>query len=91
AEYTSSPVLELGYRFRDNNPYFTVMMRSAKDESKNNGGSAPMESSSFGTYFTRAQGESLAQLFDQNFLLEKAGISDTQKPVTGNDSALDLY
>ncbi|MCL2879189.1 MAG: hypothetical protein FWF29_02985 [Treponema sp.] len=91
AEYTASPVLELGYRFKDNNPFFTVMTRSAKDESKNSGSSAPMESTSFAIYFTRAQGESLAQLFDQDFLLEKAGVSDTQKPVTGNDPALDLY
>jgi hypothetical protein len=48
------------------------MQRSAKDES-NVGDRAAMESSAFAIYFTRAQGEKLAQLFRQEYLLEKIG------------------
>ena len=67
ATYRSSPVIELGYRFRDNSPYFTVYQNSAREESGNN--RDIKESPDFPVYFTRAQAEELARLFDEAFLL----------------------
>ena len=90
--YKSSPIFELGYRFRGQSPYFAVMQRSAKDEKGNTGGKAPMESSAFAMYFTKAQGEALAQLFRQDYLLELIGdnLTDEPPPVS-NKPAGDVY
>ena len=90
--YKSSPVWELGYRFRNENPFFTVMQRLAKDERKNTGDRIPIESSAFAMYFTKAQGDVLAQLFRQDFLmgLISANAKDEKAPVL-NEPAGDYY
>ena len=67
--YRASPYFELGYRFRDNAPYFSVHQKTAKEESGANK-NAISESPQFSVYFTRAEGEELAKLFDSAFLAE---------------------
>jgi hypothetical protein len=69
ATYLSLPYVELGYRFRDNAPYFTVYQISAKEQSGSNK-EGIKESPHYSIYFTRAQAEELAKLFDDAFLLE---------------------
>ncbi|MCL1927889.1 MAG: hypothetical protein FWG07_03730 [Treponema sp.] len=68
ATYSSSPFIELGYRFRNNAPYFATRQMAAKEESGVN--KSISESSASSMYFTRVQGEELAKLFDQAFLLK---------------------
>jgi hypothetical protein len=65
----ASPAMELGYRFRDNSPYFSVLQRTAKEESGNNSGNN-IESQQFSIYFTRAQADELAAIFDKTYLTE---------------------
>jgi len=68
--YKASPAIELGYRFRADNPYFTVLQRSAKEETGVMSGSN-LESLQIPVYYTRAQGDRLAKLFDQDFLVKQ--------------------
>jgi hypothetical protein len=70
--YRSSPVIELGYRFMTGSPYFTTHQMKAKEETGLNKKGIP-ESKPFAIYFNRAQGEDLARLFDQAFLLGLLG------------------
>jgi len=76
--YRSSPPIELGYCFKGNAVYFTVFLRSAREESvtsnRNN------DSPQYSVYFTRAQAEELAKLFDQAYLLELVGGSQSPSP-----------
>jgi hypothetical protein len=62
-----SPVMELGYQFKQDNPYFTVVMRSALEEKGVD--ESKKESLEITTYYTRAQGSELAALFDQEYLM----------------------
>lgn len=78
--YKSAPILELGYRFRGDNPYFTVLQRAAKEETGINS-EAHLESNQFAMYYTKAQADKLAELFDQNFLLQAAGVNTDDKNV----------
>jgi len=71
ATYRSSPAIRLGYRFNGNSPYFSTYQDEAKEETGVN--SAVSKSNSFAMYFNRAQGEDLARLFDQAYLLELLG------------------
>jgi len=70
--YRSSPVVELGYRFKVGSPYFSTHQMKAKEETGLNP-KGITESQAFAMYFTRAQGEDLARLFDQAFLLGLLG------------------
>jgi len=70
--YRSSPVIELGYRFKAGSPYFSTHQMKAKEERGLNPKSIP-ESRPFAMYFTRAQGEDFARFFDQAFLLKLLG------------------
>jgi hypothetical protein len=70
--YSSSPVIGLGYRFRENSPFFSTYQNEAKEETDINP-SGISKSNSFAMYFNRAQGEDLARLFDQAYLLELLG------------------
>ena len=70
--YRSSPVFELGYRFKADAPYFSTHQTKAKEESGLNP-KGITESRSLAMYFTRAQGDDLARLFGQAFLLELLG------------------
>ena len=85
--YHASPVMELGYRFRGDTPYFSVLQRSARENSGANNG-ANLESLQFSLYFSRSQGDELAGLFAQEFLLGTLG--DRVVPVS-DDSADDVY
>ena len=86
--YRASPVIELGYRFRDDAPYLAARQTKAKEESgKNNEGIK--ESPQYSIYFTRAQAEELAAIFDQAFLLKSLEGKDI--PAQTTDSGRDEY
>jgi RNA recognition motif-containing protein len=84
--YRSSPVIELGYRFKAGSPYFSTHQLKAIEETGLNKKGIP-ESQPFAMYFNRAQGDDLARLFDQSFLLgllgDKAqqGVAETGKDI----------
>jgi hypothetical protein len=70
------PTMELGYRFRGKDggsPYFSVLQQSAKDEYTLNSDNAKPDSLQIPIYYTRAQGEALAKIFDQSYLLSLLG------------------
>lgn len=75
--------VELGYEFRDKAPYFTVNQREAeyidpisRDQNRT--------SQIMTMYFTRAQAEQLAELFDQQFLRELGAPETDSLPRTRN-------
>jgi len=70
-------------------PFFTVLQRSAKEETGIMSGSN-LESKQFGMYYTRAQGDKLAELFNQNFLLEMAGVYVDGKPVVSDEDEVEV-
>jgi len=84
--YRSSPVIELGYRFKAGSPYFSTHQTKAKEERGLNPKGIP-ESRPFAMYFNRSQGDDLARLFNQAFLLEllgdkaQQGIADVSRDV----------
>jgi hypothetical protein len=85
--YRSSPVIELGYRFKAGSPFFSTHQMKAKEETGFNP-KGITESQPFAMYFNRAQGDDLARLFDQAFLLDL--LSDkAQKGVA--ESGRDVY
>jgi hypothetical protein len=90
AVHRSSPTIQLGYRFKGDNPYFTVMQGIAKDESGIDERSPP-ESSSFAIYFTKAQAENLAELFRQEFLLGTVGEYTNQNTQAPSEPEGDVY
>jgi hypothetical protein len=67
------PRMELGYRFNNGSPYFTVLQRRAEDVSGMASSDVTRESLNIRSYFTRAQAEELAVLFDQEYLLSLIG------------------
>jgi len=77
ATYRSSPVIGLGYKFIGNSPYFATYQNEATEETGLNSTGIP-KSNSFTMYFNRAQGEDLARLFDQAYLLELLGDKSSQ-------------
>jgi len=85
--YCSSPVIELGYRFKAGSPYFSTHQMKAKEETGLNKNGIP-ESQPFAMYFNRAQGEDLARLFDQAFLL---GLLTDKTQQSTIDSGRDVY
>ena len=90
ATYRASPFIEVGYRFVDNTPYFSTHQLKAKEESDANGRGNITESQQFVMYFSRAQCEELARLFDQAFLLES--LPDTiPKEASGTSDRDDYY
>ena len=60
--------VELGYSFKDRHPYFTVNQREAEFISPISS-SDNRTSTTIAIFFTRAQAEELAALFDEQFLL----------------------
>jgi len=85
--YRSSPVIELGYRFKAGSPFFSTHQTKAKEETGLNP-KGITESQPFAMYFNRAQGDNLARLFDQAFLLGLLG-DKAQQGVA--ESARDIY
>ena len=67
------PSIEMGYRFKDKMPFFTTLMRPAKEEVTNSDNSARGESVQISMFFTRAQADELVALFDQDFLMGLLG------------------
>jgi competence CoiA-like predicted nuclease len=65
----SYPTIEIGYRFKEKTPFFTILMRSAKEEMANGDSSNPMDSQQINMYFTRAQADELVKIFDQAYLI----------------------
>ena len=88
--YKSSPLLELGYRFKGESPYFTVLQRSAKEETGAMSGSQ-LESKQIPMYYTKAHGERLAEFFNQDFLHRIVGYSDEQSFQDMNETQGDVY
>jgi len=65
----SYPTIEIGYKFKEKTPFFTTLMRSAREELKDGDNSSPMDSQQINMYFTRAQADELVKIFDQAYLL----------------------
>ena len=88
----ANPVIELGYRFRGNSPFFTTHMRSAR-ETGNSGSDSLTESRQINMYFTRAQAQVLIDLFNQDNLMrlleEKTGRAGGAVP--SDDFSLDVW
>jgi hypothetical protein len=79
------PNMELGYRFRGRgggSPYFLVLQRSAANENVANTDDNRPDSLQIAIYYTRAQGDVLAKIFDQSYLLSFLG------PAAAPDAAL---
>jgi hypothetical protein len=89
----SNPIIEIGYQFKENTPFFTTLMRSAKEVMSDDDNSTPTNSQPLNMYFTRAQADVLVGIFNQARLMELVGKKNT--PVTDEseeDSApKDIY
>jgi hypothetical protein len=70
---TARPVMELGYRFKGKSPYFSVVQKAAPDEYSLNSNEPRADSLPIIMYYTRAQADELAKLFDQSYLLSLLG------------------
>jgi len=70
----SNPVIEIGYRFKENTPFFATFTRAAKEITKDEETSNAVNSQQINMYFTRAQADELAGLFDQAKLMELVGL-----------------
>ena len=79
--------MEIGYRFKDNSPYFTIRQIAGKEESGINKGIT--KSPAYSIYFTRAQAEELTKLFNQAFLLET--VAEIAPPPQADDAKDDYY
>ncbi|GHV64705.1 hypothetical protein AGMMS49587_17620 [Spirochaetia bacterium] len=69
------PRVNLGYQFKQESPYFSVTQQSA--ENLVNANDVKQYSLDIITYFTRAQADELAKLFDQQYLLSFSGPQST--------------
>ena len=67
ATYYASPFYDLGYRFKENSPFFTIYQIQSAETGHSNSGIT--KSPQYYIYFTRAEAEELARVFDQAFLL----------------------
>ena len=65
----ANPTIELGYRYKENTPFFATLMRGTKEETSELDNSAT-NSAQINMYFTRAQADEMAKLFDQDYLME---------------------
>jgi hypothetical protein len=86
--YSASPVIEIGYRFRQNAPYFAVFQRSAKEETGIMGDGANLTSTDINMYYTRSQAEDLIAYFNQDFLVSL--VDNTVRHVK-SDPIIDIY
>jgi len=66
--YRGNMEVELGYYFRDNSPFFAVTLLEAEYISPSLDKERDDTSPVIPIFFTRAQAEELAQIFDQDFL-----------------------
>jgi hypothetical protein len=65
------PVLEFGYTFRNDKPYFSVMQAEVEDTLAERSSEGKKKSSRIRTYFTRAQADALAVYFEDAYLRER--------------------
>jgi len=79
------PVIELGYRFRDEMPFFSTLMRSSKEIDENSDNSSLTDSQQIPMYFTRAQADDLVKLFDQSYLVGLLNLKDEPQPAPGEE------
>ena len=86
--YKASPEILLGYRFRGDAPYFSASQLRSKEETGINRGGVD-ESPAYSIYFTRAQGDELAHLFDQAYLLGL--LPEVYTPPAASDPSRDVY
>jgi hypothetical protein len=77
----SYPIIDIGYQFKENTPFFAVLMRSAKEVVTQEDDSDATYSQPVNMYFTRAQADVLAGIFDQARLIEIVG--EINAPLTG--------
>ena len=87
--HKARPIIEIGYRFKGKTPFFAMAMRSAKDESAGAYEKGTNDSQQVSMYLTRAQGEGLAKLFDQQYLLGLLEIKE--KPNDEKTLVVDEY
>jgi hypothetical protein len=76
------PTIEIGYCFKEGMPFFTTLMRSAKEEADYGDSSPRGESAQISMFFTRAQADELVKLFDQDYLMGLLG--KTHSPQSGD-------
>jgi len=81
----SNPTIDIGYRFRENTPFFTTLMRSAREIMGEGDSAPPVDSQAINMYFTRAQASDLVEIFDQARLVELIGKKTT--PATDEPAA----
>ena len=82
----SYPKLELGYYFKNRSPYFTVTQREAPNEEPASKQGNP-RSRNIVMYLTRAQADSIAALFAQDYLLNlRPGIPESDSSVPEADA-----
>jgi hypothetical protein len=80
------PVITLGYRFKNDMPFFTTLMLSAVEYGDSADNSTREESPQISMYCTRAQADALVQLFDQPYLtasLENYDASQSEESSKG--------
>jgi len=75
------PTVEMGYCFKEGMPFFTTLMRSAREELEYEDNSQRTDSSQISIYFTRTQADELVKLFDQEFLMRL--LDTTHSPQSG--------
>jgi hypothetical protein len=81
---TSNPIIEIGYQFKENTPFFSTFMRPAKEVIIEDDSSQATNSQQLNMYFTRAQADVLAEIFNQAHLVELVG--NKNKPVTNEST-----
>jgi hypothetical protein len=85
------PVIELGYRFKEEMPFFTTLMWTAREVDEQSNDSSLSNSQQINMYFTRAQAEEAVRLFDQSYLMSLLGKKDQPEPETEEPVAGDSY
>ena len=89
ATHLAYPIVEFGYRFNNDSPFFITNMRRTKEEADPSMSSSTGESTQITMYFTRAQADELVRIFDQEFLM---GLLDkANDPVSDEPADLGPY
>ena len=84
--HVAFPVYQIGYRFRENKPFFVALMLSAREETNSSDAGTPMNSQQISMYLTRAQADELAKLFEQSYLLGLIKPAQDEENAAGQDS-----
>jgi hypothetical protein len=79
------PIIDFGYAFQSNSPYFTIVQRSAKDVRNDSSSSGDRNSLQVVFYFTRAMADDLAVLLSPEHLRSLLPANLTT-PAPGNTS-----